>query len=154
SHALELHFLARTILRSCRDGADFREHVLAFHEFSENGVVIVEPWSRNERDEKLASIRVRTRVCHRKNAGPGVLERRIELVFEAVSRPSGSLPEAIPSLNHEVLDDPVKDGPVIKWLLRFLSAARIGVFFLARGKTHEVFHRLGSFLFLELDDHF
>lgn len=49
---------------------------------SKNSMFPIQPWRRRQRNEKLASIRIRTTIRHTEHAGAGVFERRGDFVGE------------------------------------------------------------------------
>src|SRR5262249_48935336 len=98
-----------------------------------------------ERDEKLAAVRVRPGVRHREDACFGVTNLGMKLVGELVARSAGPLTETIAALNHEAVDDAVKDHAVVE--RRFLAFAgdRVAPLFGAFSKADEVLHGVGRF---------
>ena len=112
---------------------------------------VVEMRRRAQRDEELAAVRVRPGVRHREDAGLAVPRLRMELVGEVVARAAGALPERIAALDHERVDDPVEDRPVVVRAGALPARARVGPLLGALGEPHEVLHGLGRFLVEQLD---
>ena len=63
--------------------------------------------------EKLGSIGVRTRICHRKNARFIVLERGVELVTEGKAGTATTGTSGVASLSHEIWNHPVENCVVV-----------------------------------------
>src|SRR5207244_9007620 len=90
------------------------------HNLAETGVTIVEVRRRRERDEELPAVGVRAAIGHRHDAGLVVPQLRMELVREVIAGPADALAERIAALDHESVDHPMKDRPVVVRLLYFL----------------------------------
>mmetsp|Transcript_18822 Transcript_18822/g.54445 ORF Transcript_18822/g.54445 Transcript_18822/m.54445 type:complete len:585 (-) Transcript_18822:444-2198(-) len=79
-------------------------------------MLVVQPRSGHRRDEELTPVGVRTRVGHGHREGSIVTKLSDELVLELSSPAalsSRTVAERIPRLEHETLDDPVKDDVVV-----------------------------------------
>src|SRR5262249_58397839 len=98
----------------------------ALDDLAEDAVLVVEPRRPVERDEELAAVGIRPAVRHRQDPRLAVPQLRAELVREVVARPARTLAEWIAALNHETVDDAVKDGAVVIRLRHGAAAARIG----------------------------
>src|SRR5258707_8922946 len=106
---------------------------------------------RSERDEKLAAVGVRSRIRHRENPGLRVARAGMELVGEVVTRSARPLSERIAALNHETIDDAVKDDAVIEGRLAALAGRRVAPFLGALRQAREIGHRVGRLLVKEAD---
>lgn len=81
----------------------------------------VQPGSRSQSNEELASIRVGTAVCHTQDARPRVFQAGVDFVCElfAVNGATASTGSGrIACLKHEVGDDAVEDDVVVVAFLR------------------------------------
>src|SRR5215467_2296330 len=74
---------------------------------------IVEMRRRREGDEKLPAVGVRPTVRHRENARARMTQLRVKLVRERVTGAPNPLTQRIASLDHEAVDYPVKNRPVV-----------------------------------------
>lgn len=137
--------------------ADVLHHFHPFVNATEHGVLVVQPglfgntnkvnysvpavvlhithrWQH--RDEELTSVSVRTRVGHTDRVRSIVLQRRAELILE-LSAPdglsTGTRSRGIARLDHETLDNPMENVPIVVAIL---------------GVHTEIFHRFGT-LFAE-----
>ena len=88
-------------------------NILAGDNLSKYRVLVVKPPGRNMRDEKLAAIGSRPRVGHRKDARLAMGESRVKLILEFVPRPTTTRPRGVATLNHEILDDPMKNNTIV-----------------------------------------
>lgn len=82
---------------------------------------VVQPWSRFQRDEELAAISVRSRIRHRHDTRPRVLQVARDFVFElstVYTLPAPSCSRRITSLDHKVPYDSMKDRSIIIARLR------------------------------------
>ncbi len=75
----------------------------------------------------------------------------MELVGEVVTRSAGPLSERISALDHETIDDAVKDDAVIKGRLPALAGCRVAPFLGALRQASEIGHRVGRLLVKEAD---
>src|SRR5262245_66179609 len=91
-------------------------------------MAIVEVRRRSERDEELPAIGVRATVRHREDACLVVPQLRVKLVGEVIAGAADTLTERIAALNHELVDDAMKNGAVVVGFAHFLVAARIAPF--------------------------
>ena len=64
-------------------------------------------------DEKLAAIGSRARVCHGEFPRSGMPQGRIELILKLISRTASSTSMRTATLNHKLVDNPMKVEPVI-----------------------------------------
>lgn len=76
----------------------------------------IQPGRRRQCNKKLAPVRILPAVRHTQDAGPGMLQRRIDLVFELFAV-DGSAAAAgaggVAGLQHEVWDYAVEDDVVV-----------------------------------------
>lgn len=112
----DLDLFQRLVLRVGLHQAHSLDDLKAAFDSSKDRVLPVKPGSRCQCDEELTSIRIRSAVCHAQNAGTGVLQPRMNLIFElftkdrcAASASSGR----IAALDHEVWDDPMEHDTVV-----------------------------------------
>ena len=75
----------------------------------------------------------------------------VELVGKFVARPSDALAERITALDHEPVDDAVKNDAVVVGLRDLLVRARVGPLLRPLGKPDKVGHRVGCLLVEEAD---
>src|SRR5262249_30781574 len=141
----------RTILPSRRDSADLLHDVQACDDFAEDRMAVVEGGRRTQRGEEMAAVAVLGRVCHRQDARFAVTGLGMEFVGELVAGPAGALAEAVAALNHEAVDDAVKDHAVVERRLLALAADRVAPFLRAFGETDEILYSVGRFLVEEAD---
>src|SRR5215470_8484858 len=78
--------VAWPVVRIARSVGNFVGNVLAFDDFTENGVFVVEPGSRSHSDEKLAAVGAGSGVGHGELAGLRMLQRRMKFIGEFVTR--------------------------------------------------------------------
>src|SRR6266542_2085613 len=148
--ALQHHVRLRTVLRIARQGADFVRDVLALYNFAKDRVVAREPWRGCDGDEKLRAVGVRSGVGHGKFAGlVKLVGRAFGFVLKAISGAARASAAGIAALNHEVGDDAVEDGPVVKRAGTLLSAYAVLPIALSLGELHKIGDRLGRFLLEE-----
>src|SRR5262245_21952233 len=88
-------------------------------------MTIVEVRRRSERDEELAAIGIRPTVRHRQDARFVVPQLRMKLVCEVIAGAADTLAERIAALNHEPVDNAMKNGAVVVGLAHFLIGARV-----------------------------
>ncbi len=124
---------------------DFREHIVAFDQFAERGVLAVEERGVAVADEKLAAGGIG--ICAARHGDdPALVGAVVELGLDGVAGAAcapmtflaGVLGERIAALNHETLDDAVETGAVVKSFL---------------GQCLEIFDGLGRDVGPELNDH-
>src|SRR5689334_22616903 len=85
------------------------------HDLSKNGVAVVEVRLRPERDEELASVRIRlSGVGHRYAAFPVEFQLGRYLVAQPVTGPAVSAAASIAGLNHEAVDDAMECNSVVE----------------------------------------
>src|SRR5579883_1084050 len=113
--------LNRSILQTGFCFADLSDDIHAAYDFAENRMLIVEVRRRDEGDEELAAVGVRSCVRHRKNSRLRMPELWIEFIFELISGTASASAERIAALNHETINDAVKNRPVIKGLMALLA---------------------------------
>lgn len=88
--------------------------VLTFDNLAENGMMTVQPRTRNVSDEELRTIGVRTGVRHRQCAGAVVAKVGMEFVFKRITRSSRSISSRIPALDHKIANNAVENETVIE----------------------------------------
>src|SRR5262249_47938123 len=109
---------------------------------TKDGMAAIQMWRRNLGNEELRTISIRARVCHREASGTIKCQCRHDLIFELISGIAAAVAGWIAALNHELRNDPVKNGAVIKrsivlggsahWVLPVLGT---------RGQSDKVGHR-------------
>jgi hypothetical protein len=109
-------------------------------------VTIVKVRCRRKCDEELTAVGVWAPVRHRQDARLAMPQLRMELVCESVPGSANALSERIAALDHEALDDSMKNNPVVVRLAYFPVRPGIGPFPGAFGKLHEVLDGFWSFL--------
>ena len=88
----------------------------AIDHFTEDGVVHVQPWCFNGGDEELAAVGAGACVGHSEQAGFVEFNIACALVFEVFAPDrfaSAAGPGRIAALNHEILNDAVKNHAII-----------------------------------------
>src|SRR5262249_52278385 len=115
-----------TIAIPTRNAGNFTDEVNADDRFAKHRVFVVEVRGGSLGNEELTSIRVRTRVRHRENAGFAVPELGVELIREAITWVSDAPAEWASALDHEIRDDAVEDRSIVEWNAA-MSFARAGV---------------------------
>src|SRR5436190_19175959 len=103
-------------------------------------MAIVEVRRRRERDEKLSPVRVRPPIGHRQHASLVVPELRMKLVREVIPRAADALAQRIAALNHEAVDDAVKDGAVVVRFPHLLVRPGVAPLLGSFRQPDEVFH--------------
>src|SRR5882724_12292613 len=88
--------------------------VLAFHDFTEDGVAVIEVRSGSNGDEKLAAVGIGSGVGHREFAGLGMLQRSVKFVGEFVAWAAHAGAVRAAALNHEIGNDAVKNQAVVE----------------------------------------
>jgi hypothetical protein len=136
---VQFDFFARAVLGIAGDLGDFFDNVVAFNDFAEDGVFIVEPGRGGDGDEKLAAVGMGTGVGHGEEALFPVVEGGMEFVGEFVAGSAAAGTFGTAALDHKIRDHPVEDQVVEEGL------AGLGAF----GKGHEVFDGLGRFFGIE-----
>src|ERR1700678_1755859 len=138
------------VLAVFADLGDFFYDVVAFDYFAEDGVLAGEPAGVGYCDEELAAVGVGAGVCH------GELSFFLEAVFgalglvgELVAGAAHAVAFGVATLDHELRDDAVKDGSVVK--LRALLAAAVPLLG-AFGEADEVCDSLVGVFFEQLAD--
>src|SRR5688572_7705544 len=108
---------------------------------------IVEVRCRPEGDEELSAVRIRAAVSHRQDPRLVVPELRRKLVSETVSGAADALAQRVAALDHEAVDDTVKNHAVIVGLISdLLVVAGIGPGLGPLRKTHKIFNGLWRLL--------
>lgn len=148
----DCHVFHRAIAKIARHIADGDDDFLAFDDFAKDAVLIVEKRRRLMRDEKLAAVGIRPGVSHRQDAGLGMFEIGMELIFEAIARATGAVAQRITPLNHETRNHPMKNCSVVERLFDLFFGFRVAPLFRAVGEADEVGDGLGRLVFKELDD--
>src|SRR5690349_6646280 len=90
------------------------DHVLPGKDASEHGVLPVEPWGFDVRNEELTAIGVRAGVRHRKNTLSVFMRVVFDLVFKTVAGTTAAGACWIAALNHEVGDDTMEVCSIIE----------------------------------------
>src|SRR5579859_2194719 len=139
---------ARPVARIARHVRDFVGHVLAFHDFAKNCVPVIEPGRRRHGDEKLAAVRVRARVGHRKESRFRMLQGRMKLISELVARSAYAAALRASALDHELRDDAVKNQSVVERPFLFLPCLFVGEFLCPFGQPHEIGYCLWRLFFI------
>src|SRR4051812_1837990 len=104
---------------------DLLDNVDAFGDDAKDRVLAIEMRRRAERDEELAAVGIRAGVRHGQNPRAIVPKAGMELVFELVAGPAVALTERVTALDHEALDDAMKDDAVEVRLLLLLARLRV-----------------------------
>src|SRR5919198_1251859 len=126
--------------RDLRYGLD---HLVAFGDLAEDGVLAGQPGRGSDRDEKLRPVRVRSGVRHGHKPGPVQCRSAgRELVLELVAGPTTAGSLWVTALDHEAVDHAVEGGPVVQRLYTLRPVARIGPFPQAARELDEIRHRL------------
>src|SRR5215470_12863709 len=120
-HGIDADFLKWTVLRVTGRLRDLLYDVVAFGDFAEDAVFVVQPGCRGNGDEELAPIGIWARVGHGEKAGLRVFQLRMEFIGELITRTAASGAFRIAALNHEIGDDAVENGSVVKRLSGLLS---------------------------------
>jgi hypothetical protein len=98
-----------------RNPADRLADALPLDQDPEDRVVEVEVPLRSFGDEELRIVGVVLGLRHREDARPIVLQIDVELIVElSERRAAGAGPRGIASLDHEVVDHPMKDDAVVE----------------------------------------
>src|SRR5204863_8971073 len=116
-----------------------------------HGGLVVEPRGFGQRDEELTAVGVRSTVRHRQDARFAVPKLRVELVLEVVAGAAGPLSQRVAALNHEAVDDAMKDRSVVIRGLHLLARAWIGPFLRAFGQADEIRDGFWRLVFEQLD---
>jgi len=114
--ALDHDILHRLVGFTSLDAAEPVDDIHALHNLTKHSVLAVEVRSRAQGDEKLASVRARTRVGHAERTLFIVLKGSHELVLELAAvdgSAAGSSTGRVTALNHEARDDAVEDDVVV-----------------------------------------
>ncbi len=119
------------------DARDRAEHVVALEEVPEDRVRAVQPRCGVEGDEELRAVRAGPGVGHRQEASLVEGEVRDYLVVEPVAGPARAGPRRVAGLGHEALDDPMERDAVVEAV---------------EGEEHEVVHRRGRPVLVEVED--
>jgi hypothetical protein len=92
------------------------DHFEPADDFPENGVLSVQMGLRRMSDEELAAVGIGAGIGHGDH--PALMPERISgyLILEPVSGATPSSPGRVPTLDHEIADDPVKGNAIIKIL--------------------------------------
>ena len=72
-YVIDGHRRIRAVAAVARYAGNLVGHVLAFHDFSENSVPVIEVRRRSNGDEELAAVGIRTGIGHGQFAGLGML---------------------------------------------------------------------------------
>ena len=118
-------------------GVDAADHVMAFDDFTKNGMPTVQVRLRKLRDKELGTGRILATVCHGDDSR-FVLEV-VLFVIDGVTGTARSIPVRITALDHESLDDTVESETIIKALVCKVDKVRDGV---RSGLEVQVHHNL------------
>src|SRR6266568_2415432 len=151
-YGLKYHVVDRSVVPAGLYLADRVNHLAARDYLAEDRVHAVEVRSRHGGDEELRPVRARTGVRHREQVGPVEDQIRMDLVGELVTRTSGPRSQRVATLDHEVRDYPVEDGPVVELRRSGLAGSRVGPLPSALRQFDEVTHRLRRMVGEEPDD--
>src|SRR5262245_3584855 len=144
-YVVDLHRRIRPVAAVARHRGNLVRHVLTFHDFAKNRVPVVQPRCRGHRNKKLAAVGIRSGIGHGKLSRLRVLERRMKLICELVSRPAHPRSVWAASLNHEVRNDAVENQPVVKRPLLLFSGLFVCEFLGSFRQTDEILNRLRRF---------
>src|SRR6516162_1035789 len=101
------------VLCAARDLGDFVGDVLAFDDFTKDGVIASQPGGWRNSDEELAAVGIGAGVGHGELAGlVESVRRAFGFVLEAIAGAAHAGAGGVASLDHEVGDDAMKDGSV------------------------------------------
>src|SRR5271157_50300 len=120
--------LLGAVLGAAGDLGDLLDYVVALDHFAKHAVFIVEVRGGGRGDKELAAVGIGSGIGHGEDAGLGVLEIGMELVGEFVAGTAASGAFRVATLNHEIGNDPMENGAVVKGL------TRLG----ATGEIHEI----------------
>ena len=97
------------------------DDVLSFKHFAENRMLAGEPRRRNDRDKKLAAVRIRSGICHGEEAACSKGVFVDDFIGKRIARSAGAVATRVAALNHKILiiavslaDDAVKRESVVK----------------------------------------
>src|SRR5260370_11466465 len=123
-------------------------HVLAFHDFAEDGVVPREPFGGGNGDKKLRAIGAGTGIGHGQLAFlVKAMRRALGFVLKFVAGAAHAGAAGVATLDHEVGDDAMKDGSVVERAGAAFAADGVLPAALALGQINEVLVGVGGFLF-------
>src|SRR6478609_1936328 len=80
--SLDSHLFTRAVLRTRRHVTQSSNHFCALNDVAKHRMLSIQPRCWNQRDEELATIRIRSCVCHGQDSRARVPERWMEFVFE------------------------------------------------------------------------
>jgi hypothetical protein len=113
---------------------DLVHDVHAFRHLAKYRVDLIEMRLRRVGNEKLTSSGVLPGMCHREGSGGVLMGIEVGLTFDLVSRPTGAHPwipdflrQRVTPLDHEIRDDPVEPGSIVKFAVRQLFEVADGV---------------------------
>src|SRR5215472_7120837 len=150
-HFGEHHVLVRPIGRTGSNLGDLLDHVVAGYHLAEDGVFVVQPRGLRHGDEELRSVGRRAGDGHRQKPHLVERERALEFILEFIARVSGPISQRIATLDHEIGDDSVEDGPVVESPARLLVRFGVGPLFFPARQADEVGHCLRSVLRIQHD---
>src|SRR5450755_3226507 len=136
----------RAVVASCFRLADLIDDLSAIDDLAEDGVLTVQPGSRDAGNEELGAVGARAGIGHGQQVRP--VERKVR--GELVAGAAGALAERVPALDHEIRDHAVEDRPVVELPAR-LPGARIGPFARPLREVDEVLYRLRRVIGKEAD---
>src|SRR5437762_10418512 len=94
--------------------SDRSHDIHSLDNLSKHRVLAVQVRRGSQRDEELAAIRIRSRIGHRENAFSVVLQLWMNFIREPIARTPHSRSRGIAALNHESIDHPVEDDPIVE----------------------------------------
>ena len=138
--AEDLHGTQRPIFFADGHAGDYPDKLLAFHYLTENGVLAIQMWRGDFRDEELAASGTWTGVCHGQLPWRIEAQRRIKFVGDHVGAAfAGS--GGVAALNHEAGNNAMEDRAGIKSALCSLASLRVGPHFPPLGQLDKILHR-------------
>jgi len=133
------------------DGVHHRAALLVL-DLAEDRVLVVQVRGQRGGDEELRPVGPRTGVGHREEVLAVELQLGVELVLERVARTARAGAQRVAALDHEVLDDPVEDHPVVEGLRGLLAGLGHRVVLGALRQPDEVLDGLRSVVVEQVDD--
>src|SRR5438046_1364588 len=128
-YPLDHNILDGTVARAGAGGRDRVDDLLrAFvGDLTEDRVLPVEPVRRGDGDEELRPVGTGAGVRHGEQVRPVEGQLGVDLVAELVPRATPPGTGRVASLDHEVVDDAVKDRAVVVRTAALLAGARVDV---------------------------
>src|SRR5436853_3079961 len=114
---------------------------------AKDGVAAVQVRRRYLGDEKLGTVSIRSGIGHRQTARTIKRQARHDFIAELVAGIARTIARRVTTLNHEVRDYAVEDGPIVeRYSMLGGAACRILPVFGTGGETDEVGYRFGCLL--------